>query len=119
MRNPIRRAAAFVALVLQLLLLPVTAFAVAAARPGSRDLCSARLRPAPGGDDPPASHRRAHDFAHCPMCAGGVACATPPVAAALPAARRFPLRATTVPLAPAVALAPHSLAVARGPPAGV
>jgi hypothetical protein len=118
MRNPIRRAAAFVALVLQLLL-PSTASAIGPAWPGFGDLCSARPRPAPGAGDPRTPHRRAHDFAHCPMCAAGVACATPPVAAALPAARRLPLRATTVLLAPAVAIAPHSLAVARGPPAGV
>ena len=116
MRNSTRTAVAFVALVLQLLL-PLTASAAAPAAPGFTHICSARLRPAAGGKTAPALPRNTQDFAHCPMCGAGVACATPPFVAPVPAAETGSPRALPVALPAPAGIARHSLPIARGPPA--
>ncbi|MGA8031904.1 MAG: DUF2946 family protein [Casimicrobiaceae bacterium] len=116
MRVPTRNAVALAVLLFQLLL-PLVASAAIPVWPGFGDLCSARVPPVSGGTTSPAHHRSAHDFAHCPMCASGVACATPPFAASLPAAESAPPRALPAPFAGRVSIARRSLPAARGPPA--
>jgi len=116
-RTPTRNAVAFVALVLQLLL-PLAASAAVPAWPGFGAICSAGAQPASRDGTSPAHRGNAHDFAHCPICAAGVACATPPIVASVPAAESTPPRALPAPSAGPVAIARHSLPTARGPPAG-
>lgn len=109
-RTSIRRAAALIVLIGQLLL-PLPLYAMTAA--GDNAVCSARAlsptdRSAPAG--------ALHDARHCAVCASGLGCAASAAPASLSPIDFSPPRALAPPVSTAKVPVRNELADARAPP---